>query len=58
MLKDTLNYDDLTESQKRKVKEFALSKGYRIEGITDDEIKEFFHSILTRNEELRKKLNS
>ena len=57
MSKDTLNYDDLTESQKRKVKEFALSKGYRIEGITDDEIKEFFRSILTRNEELRKKLN-
>jgi len=55
--KDTLNYDDLTESQKRKVKEFALSKGYRIEGITDDEIKEFFRSILTRNEELRKKLD-
>jgi len=31
--KDTLNYDDLTESQKRKLKEFALTKAYRIEGI-------------------------
>jgi len=55
--KDTPNYDDLTESQKRKLKEFALSKGYRIEGITDDEVKEFFRSILKRDEELRKKLD-
>ena len=57
MTKDTPNYDDLTENQKRKLKEFALSKGYKIEGTTDNEIKEFFRSILKRDEELRKKLD-
>jgi len=58
MTKDTPNYDDLTENQKIKLKEFALTKGYRIESVTDNEIKEFFRSILKRDEELRKKLNS
>jgi len=57
MKKDTLNYDDLTESQKRKLKELALSMGYRIEDTTDDEAKEFYRSILKRDEELRKKLD-
>ncbi len=51
-----LNYDDLTESQKRKLKEIALSMGYKIEGTTDDEVKEFYRSILERDEKLRKKI--
>ena len=53
-----LNYDDLTESQKRKLKEIALSMGYKIEGTTDDEVKEFYRSILKRDEKLRKKLDT
>jgi len=45
---DTLNYDDLTEEQKTKLKEIALSVGYKIEGTTDDEVKEFYRFMLKR----------
>ena len=51
-----IHYDDLTESKKRELKEIALSMGYRIEGTTDDEVKEFYRSILERDEKLRKKI--
>ena len=54
---DEIDYDKLTESQKQILKEFALTKGYRIEGTTDEEVKEFFTSILKRDEDFRKKLD-
>jgi len=41
-----LNYDDLTESQKRKLKEIAVSMGYKIEGTTDDDSKSTLKSVL------------
>ena len=41
-----LNYDDLTESQKRKLKEIALSMGCKIEGTTDDEVIKYSKSTL------------
>jgi len=51
-----IHYDDLTESKKRELKEIALSMGYGIECTTDDEVKEFYRSILERDEKLRKKI--
>lgn len=56
MTKDTLNYDDLTESQKKKLAEIALSLGYRIEGTTDEEVKEYYTRRLKEDDKLRKKL--
>jgi len=56
-VKKDFNYDDLTESQKRKLKEIAIGLGYRIEGTTDEEIREICRSVLKRDDELRKKLD-
>lgn len=53
-MKKDFNYDDLTESQKRKLKEIAIGLGYRIEGTTDEEIREICRSVLKRDDELRK----
>jgi len=55
MPKDTIHYDDLSEDQKRKLKELALTMGYRIEGTTDEEMKEICLSVLKRDDEFRKK---
>ncbi len=53
---DETDYDKLTESQKKKLAEIALSHGYRIEGTTDEEVKEYFTRRLKEDDELRKKL--
>ena len=53
---DENDYDKLTESQKKKLTEIALSLGYRIEGTTDEEVKEYFTRRLKEDDELRKKL--
>ena len=53
---DELDYDKLTESQKKKFAEITLSLGYRIEGTTDEEVKEYFTRRLKEDDELRKKL--
>jgi len=54
---DDITYDKMTDDQKKKLGEIALSLGYRIEGQqTDEEIKEFFTRRLKEDDELRKKL--
>jgi len=53
---DETDYDKLTESQKKKLTEIALSHGYMIEGTTDEEVKEYFTRRLKEDDELRKKL--
>jgi len=53
---DEIPYDKLTEYQKKKLAEIALSTGYKIEGTTDEEVKEYFTRRLKEDDELRKKL--
>jgi len=57
---DDFNYDDLTENQKQKLKELALSLGYKIEGTSDDEVREYYRKILKNDEEfdIKKKKNN
>jgi len=51
---DDFNYDDLTENQKQKLKKLALSLGYKIEGTSDDEVREYYRKILKNDEEFHK----
>jgi len=53
---DEIDYDKLTESQKQILKEMALGLGYKIEGTTDEEVKEFYTRILNEDDEFKKKL--
>jgi|SaaInlStandDraft_2_1057019.scaffolds.fasta_scaffold230624_2 hypothetical protein len=56
-MKDDITYDELTDDQKKKLGEIALSLGHKIEGVhTDEEIKEFFTKKLKEDDELREKL--
>ena len=53
---DDISYDELSEYQKKKLGEIAMSLGYRIEGTTDEEVKEYFTRRLKEDDELREKL--
>ena len=54
---DDIPYDELSEYKKKRLAEVASSLGYKIEGTTDEKVKEYFTNILKEYDELKKKLN-
>jgi len=50
-----INYENLSDEHKGILKDMALNLGYRIEGTTDKEVKEYFTRRLKEDDELRKK---